>query len=263
MRVIVCDNPDEAADLVTREILEALQKKPDLVLGLATGSTPVGVYERLVRAHREESVSFSRVRTFNLDEYIGLPPDHPQSYHQFMRENLFDGIDLHDDSVHFPPHEGPALQWKCEQYECSIRAARGLDIQVLGIGSNGHIGFNEPTSSLASRTRLVTLTEKTMLDNSRFFSDGEVQPSLASTMGIATIMDARRILLQAFGEKKAEAIQNVVEGPVSSLWPGSVLQMHPDVTLYIDEGSASRLQSVDYYRRARQDMLRLEGEGLL
>ena len=263
MEVIVCDNSEEAADLVAGEILTALDRKPDLVLGLATGFTPVDVYKRLVLAHRERNVDFSRVRTFNLDEYVGLPPDHPRSYYTFMRQHLFDGIELPEENIHFPPRSGPQLRRQCEEYEAAIREAGGIDIQLLGIGSNGHIGFNEPTSSLASRTRLKTLTERTLRDNSRFYRDGARQPQVASTMGIRTILDARRILLQAFGAKKADAVRASVEGPVSSFWPGSALQLHPDVMFCLDPDSAARLSMVDYYRRVRENQRQLEDEGQL
>src|SRR5690606_11869996 len=213
MRVIECASAAEAADLVAAEILAALARKPDLVLGLATGSTPVGVYERLVRAHREQGVSFARVRTFNLDEYIGLPADHPRSFRSFMHTHLFSGIDLPPENVHFPPVDGD-LAAGCAAFEAAIAAAGGIDVQLLGIGSNGHIGFNEPTSSLASRTRPTTLTDKTLADNARHYVPGEVQPHRATTMGIGTILEARRILLQSFGSRKARAVPAAVEGPV-------------------------------------------------
>jgi glucosamine-6-phosphate deaminase len=267
VQVIVCESPDESARLVAAEILRELAAKPDLVLGLATGSTPVGVYNELIRAHRELGVDFSKVRTFNLDEYLGLPPEHPQSYRYFMREHLFDHIDLEPDNIHFPPTaetepQSADLPERFEAHEQLIRDCGGIDIQLLGIGSNGHIGFNEPTSSLASRTRVKTLTDKTLLDNSRFYDEGEQQPHLAVTLGIATILDARRIFLQAFGEHKAEAIRQCVEGPISSFWPATVLQTHRRVTAFVDEGSASLLQMVDYYRRARDEEKRLIEEGL-
>lgn len=260
MRVIECASPQDAADLVAKEILAALAARPDLVLGLATGSTPLLVYERLVRAHRERGTDFSSVRTFNLDEYIGLSADHPQSYRTFMREHLFEGIAIPPRNVHFPPVEskdgaGHDLKAACAAYERAIAAAGGVDIQILGLGSNGHIGFNEPTSSLASRTRVKTLADKTLADNARFYARGERQPQLATTMGIGTILDARRILLQSFGSKKAPAVRAAVEGPVTSFWPASALQLHPDVTFYLDGESAALLTLRAYYRRTRQNEL--------
>lgn len=257
MRVIECASIETAADLVAGEILVALKRKPGLVLGLATGSTPIPVYERLVLAHRAGEADFSRVRTFNLDEYIGLPSDHPQSYRTFMREHLFDDLRLPLHHIHFPPVEGNELGRACRDYEKAIQAAGGIDIQLLGIGSNGHIGFNEPTSSLASRTRVKTLTDKTLDDNARFYGSGEEQPQTATTMGVGTILEARRILLQSFGAKKAAAIHAAVEGPVSSFWPASALQHHPDVSFFVDADSASMLTMRDYYRRIRENELRL------
>ncbi len=253
MRVIECGTADEAADLVSAEILAALSNKPDLVLGLATGSTPIGVYERLVRAHRERGVDFSRVRTFNLDECIGLHADHPQSYRSFMRQHLFAGLNIAARNTRFPPVEGRDLSTACAAYEQAIADAGGIDIQILGIGSNGHIGFNEPTSSLASRTRVKTLADKTLADNARFYSTREAQPQVATTMGIGTILDARRILLQSFGNKKAPAIHAAVEGAVSSFWPASALQLHADVSFYVDGEAASLLTLRDYYKRVRRN----------
>ena len=257
MRIIECATPDEAADLVAGEILDALRRKPDLVLGLATGSTPIGVYERLVRAHREGRADFSRVRSFNLDEYVGLTAEHPQSYRAFMRRHLFDALGLPPGSTRFPPTEDRDLPAACARFEQAIVDAGGIDIQLLGLGSNGHIGFNEPTSSLASRTRVKTLADTSLRDNARFYRPGEAQPQLATTMGIGTILDARRILLQSFGQHKADAVRAAVEGPVSSFWPASVLQLHGDATMVLDVGSASLLSLRDYYRRVRRNELRL------
>lgn len=259
MRVIECSSPAESAELVAAEILAALARKPDLVLGLATGSTPIGVYERLITAHREQGVSFARVRSFNLDEYVGLTPDHPQSFHSFMAQHLFASIDIEPANVHFPPVEADDLPAACAAYEQAIRDAGGIDVQLLGIGSNGHIGFNEPTSSLASRTRVKTLTDKTLADNARFYAEGELQPEIATTMGIGTILDARRVLLQAFGEKKARAVLAAVEGSVSAFWPASALQLHPSVSLFVDDASASQLSMRHYYRQVRKNELRLRG----
>jgi glucosamine-6-phosphate deaminase len=262
MRVLICDSQDQAAALVAGRILTALSHKPDLVLGLATGSTPIGVYDRLVRAHRD-GVDFGRVRTFNLDEYIGLPADHPQSYRSFMREHLFGGIDMPADNIHFPPAEGKDLVARCAAFEQAIVDAGGIDIQLLGIGRNGHIGFNEPTSSLASRTRLKTLTDKTLSDNARFYGPDEIQPQVAATMGIATILAARSILLQSFGATKAQAVQAAVEGPISSFWPASALQYHPHTTFYLDEQSAACLTMPEYYRRVQQAEQDSADQGIL
>lgn len=263
MEIILTENPTQAADLATREILRALETKPDLVLGLATGSTPLEIYRRLASAQHKSGVDFSRVHTFNLDEYLDLPPDHAQSYRSFMQKNLFDHINIPADNIHFPPSDGERLRARCEEYEQLMRDLGGIDIQILGIGSNGHIGFNEPTSALRSRTRIKTLTEKTLADNSRFYREGETQPMLASTMGIGTILDVRRVLLQAFGEKKAEAIRAMVEGPVSSICPGSALQLHSHTTIYLDAGAAGLLQLRDYYRHTYELQTQLEKDGRL
>ena len=263
MKVYVCKDSDEAADLVANEILSALEQKPNLVLGLATGSTPIGVYHRLVEAYKDGKADFSKVVTFNLDEYIGLEPGHPQSYHFFMEKHLFSNVNIERENTHFPPTQGPDLKKKCLEFEKKIKAAGGIDIQLLGIGSNGHIGFNEPTSSLASRTRVKTLTEKTLRDNSRFYGPGEKQPTMATTMGIGTILEAKSIILQAFGKGKSEAIKACVEGPITSFWPGSILQMHKEVSLYLDQESASLLSMKDYYKRAWENQWALEKKGLL
>ena len=258
MQVFVCKDPEEGARIVTEKILSALEDRPELVLGLATGSTPIGVYQQLIEAHKDDGVDFSAVRTFNLDEYCGLSGDHPQSYRAFMREHLFNGLNIPAENIHFPPNEGPELGEKCRRHEEEILQAGGIDIQLLGIGSHGHIGFNEPTSSLASRTRIKTLTEKTLRDNSRFYEDPSEQPQVASTLGIGTILDAKCILLQAYGEKKAEAVKASVEGPISSFWPGSALQMHANVTFILDEASAAQLEMIDYFRKSRTEGLRLQ-----
>jgi glucosamine-6-phosphate deaminase len=260
MRIRLTPSADHAADLVAHEILTQLRVKPDLVLGLATGSTPIGVYNRLVAAYQAGEVSFAQVHTFNLDEYLDLPATHPQSYRFFMQHHLFGAIDIPVAHIHFPPSQGKSLLRRCQQYETDIQGVGGIDIQLLGIGSNGHIGFNEPTSSLRSRTRIKTLTAKTLQDNARFYTPDETQPTLAATMGIGTILDARRILLQAFGPKKAAAIRATVEGPLSSYCPGSALQLHEDVTLFLDAEAANLLSMRDYYRQAQthEEQLRCE-----
>ncbi|MBI4585260.1 MAG: glucosamine-6-phosphate deaminase [Planctomycetes bacterium] len=263
MEIVLTNTPEEATELVASLILDCLGEKPDLVLGLATGSTPIGVYRRLVEAYRRGEADFFQVRTFNLDEYLDLPAEHPQSYRSFMWRHLFDHINIPRENVHFPPSEGANLLRRCEDYDKAIAGAGGIDIQLLGIGSNGHIGFNEPTSSLRSRTRIKTLTEKTLSDNSRFYKEGEIQPGLAVTMGIGTILDARQILLQAFGSKKAEALRAAVEGPVSSICPGSALQLHPRATLFLDPEAASLLRLREYYRRTRQNEEALRRQGRL
>jgi glucosamine-6-phosphate deaminase len=263
MQIVLCRDAEEAAELVAARILRRLREKPDLVLGLATGSTPLGVYRRLREACARGEVSFARVHTFNLDEYLDLPAEHPQSYRTFMRTHLFAGIDIPPGQVHFPPSEGNELRARCAAFERRIAELGGIDVQLLGMGRNGHIGFNEPTSSLTSRTRVKTLAEKTLRDNARFYAPGESQPALAVTMGIGTILEAKEILLQAHGAAKAEAVREAVEGPVSSFFPASALQLHPRVGAFFDPEAASLLGMRDYYARARALQRDLEASGRL
>lgn len=263
MKIVLTEDAEQANDLVASAILTALKNKPDLVLGLATGSTPIGVYRRLREAHARGEADFQAVRTFNLDEYLDLPAEHHQSYRYFMREHLFEGLNIPPQHIHFPPSEGSDLARRCAEYEEQIVAAGGIDIQLLGMGRNGHIGFNEPTSSLTSRTRIKTLTERTLSDNARFYAEGEPQPKLAATMGIGTIMDARVILMQVLGAKKAEAVRAVVEGPVSSFFPASALQMHERASVFLDPEAAQYLRMKDYYRVTEQYQQELRDSGRL
>jgi glucosamine-6-phosphate deaminase len=227
MEIIIQPTPAEASVIAARIIAQLVRRKPDCVLGLATGSTPVATYKELIRMHREEGLDFSHVTTFNLDEYVGLPPEHAQSYHEFMRENLFRHINVNPQRIHIPNGMAADVPRQCAEYEESIRAAGGIDLQILGIGSDGHIGFNEPTSSLASRTRIKTLTERTRQDNARFFDNDLSQvPMHCITMGVGTIMECRQVLLLAFGANKANAVAEAVEGPISAMNPASILQMH-------------------------------------
>jgi glucosamine-6-phosphate deaminase len=241
MLVIIKENYEAVSREAARLVADRLHKKPSLVLGLATGSTPLGLYRELIRMHREERLDFSKVTTFNLDEYVGLPPDHPQSYHRFMRENLFAHIDADARFVHIPNGMVSEIEAHCEWYEQEIERMGGIDLQVLGIGANGHIAFNEPGSSLGSRTRVKTLTRATREDNARFFDSMERVPRHAITMGIGTIMEAREVLLIAAGEGKAAAIQAAVEGPLTAAAPASMIQMHPKAFVIVDQAAASRL----------------------
>ena len=234
----------KSADLVESQI----QTYPDSVIGLATGSTPLGLYEQLISRHEESGLSFSKIRTFNLDEYVGIPSDHPQSYRTFMDENLFDQINIDKSNTQVPDGMAENPLEVGPDYEKMIEAAGGIDLQILGVGTDGHIGFNEPTSSLGSITRVKTLTQQTMADNSRFFEPDEFQPKLAITMGMKTILDARRILLLAHGENKAEAVRDMIEGPLSAFCPASALQLHQRTTILIDEAAASKLSLKDYYK---------------
>jgi len=240
-QVIVCETPEEASVRVARIIAEAIGNNPQLVLGLATGGTPTGVYRHLVQMHREDKLDFSEVTTFNLDEYIGIPPEHPQSYRTFMQEHLFNHVNLNPAKTHLPDGCGRPIATRAEEYETMIRDAGGIDLQLLGIGNNGHIAFNEPGSPAASRTRQVDLTEDTIVANSRFFASMNDVPRHAITMGIATILEARRIVLMATGEAKAEAIDRAIQGPLDSTSPASQLQGNPNVTYVLDAAAAGRL----------------------
>ncbi len=244
MEIIIQPTAEAATRVAARIIARLLREKPDAVLGLATGSTPLLLYHDLTAL----KLDWSRVTTFNLDEYIGLDAAHPQSYQTFMWENLFQHINIARENVHIPDGNAKDIPKSCAKYEQQIKAAGGIDLQVLGIGTNGHIGFNEPTSSLASRTRIKTLTQQTLKENARFFGSEDRVPRHVITMGIGTILEARQNLLLAFGRGKARAIADAVEGPVSSLNPASVLQMHPVTQICLDEPAAGQLKRADYYR---------------
>ena len=250
MLVILKRNDEQISLQAAQLIASAVRKKPALVLGLATGGTMVGVYKHLVSLHKQGSLDFSRVVTFNLDEYLGLPAAHPRSFHHSMQENLFAHVNVDPRNIHIPEGtiRGDYDQY-CASYEDAIRKAGGIDLQLLGIGRNGHVGFNEPTSSIGSRTRLKVLSQETMDDNSKFFAPGEESPRCAITMGIGTILEARKILLLATGQAKSAAIAKSIEGPITSAVSASALQLHPDVTFVIDDAAASELTQRDYYHR--------------
>ncbi|MEX2399933.1 MAG: glucosamine-6-phosphate deaminase [Rhodothermales bacterium] len=242
MLVEVFDDYDAMSERAAELVTEQIRRKPDSVIGFATGGTPLGMYERLIKNHHERGLDFSKITTFNLDEYIGLPPTHPQSYHHFMWEHLFDHINVNPSQVYVPHGMADDVESFCAWYERQIAEAGGIDLQILGIGANGHLAFNEPGSSLGSRTRIKTLTEKTVRDNARFFDEGETVPHQAITMGIGTIMDAETVLLVASGEHKAEAIRSALEGPVTGMCPATVVQMHRFAHILLDEQAASRLE---------------------
>ncbi|MDF3128274.1 glucosamine-6-phosphate deaminase [Kiritimatiellaeota bacterium B1221] len=249
MEIIIQSDADATSITAARMVARLVKEKPHAVLGLATGSTPLKLYQELVRLHQQEGLDFSGITTFNLDEYIGLPRDHEQSYYSFMWENLFSQINIQPQNVFIPDGMAADVPEACAEYEQAILNAGGIDLQVLGIGSDGHVGFNEPTSSFASRTRIKTLTRQTLKDNARFFEGDETQvPHHCITMGIGTIMDAGCILMLAFGEKKAQAIASMVEGPVASVVPASILQHHARAKVFIDEAAATHLKRADYYR---------------
>ncbi len=248
MEIVISPDPEAASHLAARYLASVIRKKPNAVLGLATGGTPLQLYRELVRMHQQERLSFAACTSFNLDEYVGLGHDHPASYRHFMETHLFRHIDLPPAHAHVPDGLATDIPAHCKEYEDQIRAAGGIDLQVLGIGSDGHIGFNEPTSSLASRTRIKTLTERTRADNARFFDSREHVPHHVITMGIGTILEARAILLLAFGAAKADAVAAMVEVPITAMVPASALQMHPVVKVLLDEPAASKLRKREYYK---------------
>jgi glucosamine-6-phosphate deaminase len=238
----------ELSQEAARIVSNAVHAKPDLRLGLATGGTPLGLYHELIQLHRAGPLDFSRVVTFNLDEYIGIPETHPASFHAYMRQNFFDHVNVRPENIHVPDGKmRPDFETYCDQYEAEIRAAGGIDLQILGIGKEGHIGFNEPSSSLASRTRPKVLTRSTVEDNRHFFAANEEPPRIAITMGIGTILESRRILLLASGPGKARPLALAVEGPVTSSVSASALQLHRDVTVIADRPAAAELKHRDYY----------------
>ena len=248
MEVIILPSIEDCANLGARKVSDLVNSKSNAVLGLATGSTPIPVYEELVRLHNESGLSFSKVKSFNLDEYIGLAPDHSCSYRYFMKEHLFNLIDIKQDFTYVPNGMVDDISEECSKYESAIKKCGGIDLQILGIGSDGHIGFNEPGSSLSSRTRIKTLASETIRDNARFFDDEDEVPRHCITMGVGTILDAKSVLLFAFGESKADIVAKSIEGPITSMIPASVLQMHQNVTVLLDDKAASKLSRRDYYR---------------
>lgn len=248
MEVVIL--PDEqaianaAADIVKRQVVA----KPNTVFGLATGSSPVAAYREIAKRQNSGDFTLSDTRAFMLDEYVGLPADHPQSYAAFIRSVFIDHVDMRDDAVRTLNGMAQDVPAECAAFEFEIAQAGGVDLQFLGIGSDGHIAFNEPGSSLVSRTRIKTLTEQTRIDNARFFDSVSDVPRHVLTQGLATIMEARHLLMLVNGESKAEAVAACVEGPVSAMCPGSIIQMHPRVTVLLDEAAAGKLALEDYFK---------------
>lgn len=241
MLVEVVDDYETLSDRAAEIVAEQIREKPDSVLGFATGSTPKGLYRRLIEAHETRGLDFSKLTTFNLDEYVELPPEHEQSYSHYMWSNLFDHVNVTPSQVHIPHGMADDIDQHCQWYERRIEEAGGIDLQILGIGANGHIAFNEPGSSLGSRTRIKTLTSKTIEDNARYFEDPDMVPEYAITMGIGTIMEAEKILLLASGERKAQAMKDTLEGYITAMVPASMIQMHRFTHVVIDEDAASKL----------------------
>ena len=247
MEVIIQKNYEQLSKVAAQHVIDVLNAKPNAVLGMATGSTPLGLYQELVQLYRAGELDFSRVTTFNLDEYVGLPVSHEQSYHYFMYENFFKQVNIPPQNINIPSGTTSNYHAFCQWYEQRIAECGGIDLQILGIGSDGHIAFNEPTSSLNSRTRLKTLAKQTIDDNARFFERRDDVPVYAITMGVGTILDARKLILLASGKAKAKAIAQTVEGPVTSMVTASAIQMHADAKVFIDEDASSELSMRDYY----------------
>ena len=247
MEIVILPAPEDGGRLVADIVVAALAA-PAPVLGLATGSSPLLAYAELIRRHREEGLSFARATAFLLDEYVGLPAGHPESYRQVIRRELTDHVDIDPARAHAPDGTHPDPIKAAAEYEEQITAGGPVDVQLLGIGTNGHIGFNEPSSSLASPTRLKTLTNRTRADNARFFASPDEVPRHVVTQGLGTIGRARHLVLTASGTHKAAAVAAAVEGPLSASCPASVLQLHPHATVVVDEAAASLLRDAEYYR---------------
>ncbi|WP_379130629.1 glucosamine-6-phosphate deaminase [Paenibacillus sp. sgz500958] len=242
MNIFKFQNDEDFVQTGANLIVSLLQSNPKAVLGLATGSSPVGVYARVVEMYQKGLVSFSKASSYNLDEYVGLPVDHPQSYRSFMNEHLFNHVDIDLSRTHVPNGNAPDLDAECLNYDKMLEENGPVDLQILGIGANGHIGFNEPDASLSSGTHVVDLLEETLEANARFFPTIDDVPRQAVTMGIASILKAKQIVLLVRGEEKAEAIRNAIEGPITTQCPASLLQSHPNVVVLLDEGAGKWLK---------------------
>ena len=251
MELIIQPDKHAIATLVADSITQLIDRKPDAALGVATGSSPLSVYDELARRYEAGQVSFSRSKAFMLDEYVGLAADHPQRYRNVIESEFAGRLDIPAEAVHGPDGLAEDIPAACRAYDEAIAAAGGVDLQILGIGTDGHIAFNEPGSSLASRTRIKTLTSQTRQDNARFFDDDLDQvPTHCLTQGLGTIMTAKHLVLVATGDHKAEAVHQLVEGPVSAMWPATIMQHHPHATVLVDAAAGKKLQLADYYREA-------------
>ncbi|MEN8651008.1 glucosamine-6-phosphate deaminase [Streptomyces sp. 21So2-11] len=248
MEVVIVPDAKAGGELIAEAMAGLLSRKPDALLGVATGSTPLPIYQALTAKVRAGAVDASRARICQLDEYVGLPTGHPESYRSVVLREVVEPLGLTNASFMGPDGAAEDVQAACEAYERTLAAAGGVDLQILGIGTDGHIGFNEPCSSLASRTRIKTLTRQTRQDNARFFDSPDEVPHHVITQGIGTILEARHLVLLATGAGKAEAVAQTVEGPVSALVPASALQLHPHATVVIDEAAAAQLKRADYFR---------------
>ncbi|MGV9251517.1 glucosamine-6-phosphate deaminase [Streptomyces sp. NPDC003697] len=260
MEVVIVPDAAAGGELIAEAMARLLRKKPDALLGVATGSTPLPVYEALAARVRSGAVDTSYARIAQLDEYVGLPADHPESYRSVLRREVLKPLGIGTEAFLGPDGTAEDVQAACEAYDRALAEAGGVDLQLLGIGTDGHIGFNEPCSSLASRTRIKTLTERTRTDNARFF-EGDVDqvPHHVITQGIGTILEARHLVLLATGEGKADAVAATVEGPVAAVCPASALQLHPHATVVADEAAAAKLKLADYFRHTYAHKPRWQG----
>ena len=253
MEIIVLPDAAEVGRVAALKIAQVVERRPDAVLGLATGSSPTDIYASLARRVAAGELDFSRASGFALDEYVGIPLEHPESYASVIRRDVVEPLGMDPARVRVPDGRAADVEAAAEEYDAAIAAAGGIDVQILGIGANGHIGFNEPTSSFASRTRIKTLAPQTRADNARFFDDPDQVPTHCLTQGLGTILDAHEVVLVAQGERKAAAVAGMVEGPLSAMCPGSALQLHRHATIVVDEAAASRLTLVDYYRHTYEN----------
>ncbi|MCS4485241.1 glucosamine-6-phosphate deaminase [Gleimia sp. 6138-11-ORH1] len=249
MRIAILPDDNTIGKVAADLIEELYRAKPNAVLGLATGSSPLPIYKELIARHQAGKLSFKHGKAFMLDEYVGIPNEHPERYRNVIDTEIASHVDFPADAVNGPDGNAPDLHAACAAYDRAIKDAGGVDLQILGIGSDGHIAFNEPGESLTSRTHVGVLTEQTRRDNARFF-DGDIDqvPTHCVTQGLGTIMDARRLVLVAQGKGKARAIKELVEGAVSAKWPATIMQMHPDAWVLVDEAAAAELELADYYR---------------
>ncbi|WP_457950572.1 glucosamine-6-phosphate deaminase [Pseudarthrobacter sp. alpha12b] len=252
MEVVILGGSRQVGRLAADAIEQLVRRKPGAVLGLATGSSPLPVYDELAARH-ERGLDFSQASGFALDEYVGLPAGHPESYREVIRREFTNRVNIAPENVHGPDGTASDIPAACEAYEQAIAAAGGVDLQLLGVGTDGHIGFNEPGSSFASRTRIKSLIEQTRRDNARFFNSLAEVPHHVITQGLGTIMAARHVILLATGAQKAQAVRDFVEGPVAAICPASVLQFHPHATVLLDEAAASALKLADFYRRTYEN----------
>lgn len=248
MQVILRDTKEDAIRLTARIIARQLCRRPNMVLGLATGRTMEGLYEELVRMHRQEALDFSLAITFNLDEYVGLRPEHKNSYRYYMDTHFFGKVNIDRRNTHLPDGMAPDPEMEGRRYEELIKDVGGIDLQVLSIGESGHIGFNEPLSAMFSRTRMKALTPRTLQQNAQLFDTPSAMPRFAITMGVGTILEAQQCLMLVTGANKADVLARAVEGPVTSMISASALQLHPDCTVVTDAAAAERLKQQDYYR---------------